>query len=1319
MVSANKKDVEALNNSDLFDKKWYLEQYPDVKMLQMDPIEHYLWLGAKLARNPSQKFSTSQYLQFHADVKTANVNPLLHYIKSGRQEGRRIAPVQIDVGERLTCDRIINRRLDTWDYQAENALLSRLNEKSRAVSDIFVSIIMPTFDRAGCIGDAIQSVLNQTHTNWELIVSDDGSTDNTREIVKKFDSSKIIYVKNDKSEGVSKARNLGLRKSSGVWVFFLDSDNTWNPSYLETMLKFTAYHDVSAAYCGAELKGDNDQTKGYLFAEFEFESCLKHNFIDLNTFCAKADFAKIEFDETLRRLVDWDFILRIAARTPLRAAQFLGVTYYDGDQHNRITRSEYRTSAQLDAIMTKIRQNAKRSIQLYANSATERSRIAVVFHVYHTQHVDECLKHLRNINAKFDLYITSEYADDDVVIRKIKASFPDAIAIQYPNVGFDIGPFLSLTSTLCNYDLVCKIHAKRDVSPWGGTWRTTMLEALLGSRQLVDRVISEFKADGHLSAVGPGTFFKNVVIRSSPETYHRLLDLSDACGFRKALEHTCGFFAGTAFWVRPHLLYSIARHACDRLSYSTAYNHDDLVEHALERSFGVALQADGNARIGVTDMRSDEGFTFKKAPGRAVVSTEAITTSLNRIYKRRGLRALRYFPDYTSANAYQRLLYSKFDHYDVAPGNVAECIDLQKKTGGVVLHLHWINAVLGPAKTTLEADQIADEYITLLRQFASLGGQIIWTVHNIISHEPKYLDQELKLSRALTELAEWIHVHHASVAEATEPYYRLPADKIVVAEHGNYIGTLPSDMTRDQARSELGIPANGRVFLFLGQIRGYKGIDELLDAFSGLSSKHEDCWLVIAGKILGLSQNDIERKLSGCRNVLFRPGYVPDERMQVYLKSADAMVLPYRKILTSGSVFLAMSFGVPVICPRVGLLSHIVEDGQNGILYGAEEADGLLRSMQRFMGVEASDADRMREHAFKTAQLYRWEETSAKLRRHIEGSDFGHVMRTEIEGNRRVWFAKGDLEAIKKKRCIAIVLHYQNLDDTRECIERLQKQGQDIGIVLISNAETLHDVRQMATRFPDVVAVQSEDNVGYAAANNFGLSVCRQSEAEYFWIINPDIVVPDGFYDELVKRTDSWPDHDFFGSTIVPSHQPEKAIFCGGEVRLDQGARPGHLFAGRLRTELPVQPFECDYLTGANIFGRTRALAKAGYMPEHYFLYFEETDWFLDMHMNKSVGKPIVFPDIYVENHKRSENGLIPSSYYIYYFIRNSLNFGMKFSSDQMNMCKHEARKFADAWLSKVARGAPDRLGEFQKLVERAFEDGSNCRVGRVMLDQI
>jgi len=106
-----------------------------------------------------------------------------------------------------------------------------------------VSVIIPTFNRAHTLGRAIESVLNQTHLDWELLVVDDGSTDNTDEVVQKTAQNnqtaphKIHYFNLPTNRGVSHARNWGAQRAQGEWLAFLDSDDIWLPHKLEQQLK--------------------------------------------------------------------------------------------------------------------------------------------------------------------------------------------------------------------------------------------------------------------------------------------------------------------------------------------------------------------------------------------------------------------------------------------------------------------------------------------------------------------------------------------------------------------------------------------------------------------------------------------------------------------------------------------------------------------------------------------------------------------------------------------------------------------------------------------------------------------------------------------------------------------------------------------------------------------------------------------------------------------------------------------------------------------------------------------------------------------------
>lgn len=105
-----------------------------------------------------------------------------------------------------------------------------------------VSIVMPTYNRSHLIGESIQSVLNQTYPEWELIVVDDGSDDNTGELVKGFNHGRIRYHFEEHSGSIAAIRNAGLRRAGGEYIAFLDSDDLWRSDKLEFQLDLLRHH---------------------------------------------------------------------------------------------------------------------------------------------------------------------------------------------------------------------------------------------------------------------------------------------------------------------------------------------------------------------------------------------------------------------------------------------------------------------------------------------------------------------------------------------------------------------------------------------------------------------------------------------------------------------------------------------------------------------------------------------------------------------------------------------------------------------------------------------------------------------------------------------------------------------------------------------------------------------------------------------------------------------------------------------------------------------------------------------------------------------
>jgi glycosyltransferase involved in cell wall biosynthesis len=132
------------------------------------------------------------------------------------------------------------------------------------MSDL-VSIIMPSYNTAQYIVETIQSVINQTYQNWELIIVDDCSTDDTDIVVGKIKDPRIKYIKNQRNSGAAVSRNRALRMANGRWVAFLDSDDLWKPEKLEKQICFMTKKKCYFSYTDyEEIDADGNKTNVFV-----------------------------------------------------------------------------------------------------------------------------------------------------------------------------------------------------------------------------------------------------------------------------------------------------------------------------------------------------------------------------------------------------------------------------------------------------------------------------------------------------------------------------------------------------------------------------------------------------------------------------------------------------------------------------------------------------------------------------------------------------------------------------------------------------------------------------------------------------------------------------------------------------------------------------------------------------------------------------------------------------------------------------------------------------------------------------------------------
>lgn len=189
-----------------------------------------------------------------------------------------------------------------------------------------VTVVVPTYNRADLIVDALDSVRAQTHRPIELLIVDDGSTDGTEEVVQDWQcrhESKdftLSYIRQD-NQGGNPARNNGIRNASGKYIAFLDSDDTWLPYKLEKQLPKLSDADVGAVYCGVQHM--NFQThhiiepssRRYPEGELLQQLLVRDVTVQTSAYVVRRDaFEKVgDFDTSLLARQDWDMWIRVAA----------------------------------------------------------------------------------------------------------------------------------------------------------------------------------------------------------------------------------------------------------------------------------------------------------------------------------------------------------------------------------------------------------------------------------------------------------------------------------------------------------------------------------------------------------------------------------------------------------------------------------------------------------------------------------------------------------------------------------------------------------------------------------------------------------------------------------------------------------------------------------------------------------------------------------------------------------------------------------------------------------------------------------------------
>lgn len=287
-----------------------------------------------------------------------------------------------------------------------------------------------------------------------------------------------------------------------------------------------------------------------------------------------------------------------------------------------------------------------------------------------------------------------------------------------------------------------------------------------------------------------------------------------------------------------------------------------------------------------------------------------------------------------------------------------------------VLHLHFMHRHI-VHENPLVALLFGVRFLLELLVARAAGVTVVWTVHNLTGHESPVPRAEIVVRHLVCWLCDSIIVHCDTAADLVTARYRLPshvASRLTTVPHGNYLPRYPDDVTRAEARADLDLASDDRVFLFFGHIRPYKNVDELIQVFRRLDL--DGATLLVAGNPL---DDDIERTITElCADeprIRATLEFIPDEDVQYYFRAADVVVLPFEDSLTSGSVILGMTFARPVVAPTVGCVRELL-DSRGGFPYDPDDPDGLVRALER---AATADLTGMGETNFERVRPLDWD----------------------------------------------------------------------------------------------------------------------------------------------------------------------------------------------------------------------------------------------------------------------------------------------------------------------------------------------------------
>lgn len=284
------------------------------------------------------------------------------------------------------------------------------------------------------------------------------------------------------------------------------------------------------------------------------------------------------------------------------------------------------------------------------------------------------------------------------------------------------------------------------------------------------------------------------------------------------------------------------------------------------------------------------------------------------------------------------------------------------------LHLDWLHSYYMRRREWMTWIQFPFFVLQVFTVSQILKVKLVWTLHNIFPHDKPTHGPYKWARQYFASQCQWIRVFDEETISRAAEALKVTANKFRVVPEGSYVGYYPDEISPEEARDKLKLPGDKKIILYLGLIKPYKGVLELIEDFKRAHLKNT--LLLIAGWSLDSNYWSLVKDASDHSDILLNEGFIPDNDLQYYYNAADLVVLPFQRIENSGSAILAMGFKKPILAPRKGVLKSRLAQ-QDELLY---ENGGLASILNQSLLMKPEELRIFGQLNFEALNKYKWQD---------------------------------------------------------------------------------------------------------------------------------------------------------------------------------------------------------------------------------------------------------------------------------------------------------------------------------------------------------